>query len=220
MAASSSPRAPRAHGIPHSLYAQQAPLLEVCDDVLAGRARRSLLEPDLDDSITRTLRLSTFDYAPYSVEMDLDGPHTSKHTLEVMLTDGTKRPARSIFEWLQQFCVEQVTLRTALRKRGIGVPPVGSSNAEMPCLLAYADDFEVPQMFNRVCARSVLKCADWWTMWMCFEKEENEAEETKKKVGCVVVRKPPYVPRAKTALLACTMAGVLQPCVLSRFVES
>ncbi|XRB18551.1 hypothetical protein RI054_18g83970 [Pseudoscourfieldia marina] len=179
--------------------AQQLALLdEVCDEVLAGRARRSLLERDDPTSAatgasvgagasgvsaTRTLTMTTFERSVFDEDVwDEEGSDdedvwdeegsTTTHVMEVMLTDGTKRPARSIFEWLQQFCIEQVTLRTALRKRGVAVPKDDDDDdclEDMPCLLARADQYQVPQL--------CMGCGDWWTVWSLCKKEEKEVLE-------------------------------------------
>ena len=189
--AGASAGASRAASSSLSRAQQQALLDEVCDEVLAGRARRSLLKPAHDDddptsaatdagasagagasgvSTTRTLIMTTFQQSVFDEEGS--SGTTTTHVMEVMLTDGTKRPARSIFEWLQQFCVEQVALRTALRKRGVAVPEDDDDEdclEEMPCLLARADKFRVPQL--------CMGCGDWWTMWNLCKKEEKEVLE-------------------------------------------
>ena len=45
------------------------------------------------------------------------GPEYSKCTLLVELQDGTKRPADSFYEWMQQRCIEQCAMLLAIKKQ-------------------------------------------------------------------------------------------------------
>ena len=69
-----------------------------------------------------------------------DMPAEHRVTLQVMDQDGNKRPATSLFEWFQQFFIEQCALVAALQDAGIYCEEEGYSQ------LANADGFEVPTL--------------------------------------------------------------------------
>ena len=66
-----------------------------------------------------------------------------------MKKDGSKRPARDIYEWLQQFCVEQCAVLLALAEQ------MPTFTDDLPCQLGRADGYKAPQL--------CMGCARWWT---------------------------------------------------------
>ena len=75
------------------------------------------------------------------------GPH--HHCLFVMKKDGSMRPARDIYEWLQQYCVEQCAVLLALAEQ------IPTFTEPLPCQLGRADGYAAPQL--------CMGCASWWT---------------------------------------------------------
>ena len=76
----------------------------------------------------------------------------SSHAIDfvyVMKKDGSKRPARDIYEWLQQFCVEQCAVLLALAEQ------MHAFAEDLPCQLGRADGYKAPQL--------CMGCAGWWT---------------------------------------------------------
>ena len=73
--------------------------------------------------------------------------------LQVMARDGTLRRARTIFEWVQQHVIEQCAFVVALEKQGIALPRLWESRGQLPCQLALADGFDVPDWMG---------CGKWW----------------------------------------------------------
>lgn len=72
--------------------------------------------------------------------------------LQVMMQDGTMRPARDIFEWFQQFAIEQCAIIIALEQE---LPQILTQYSSIPCQVPRADGINVPQ--------HCMGCAAWWT---------------------------------------------------------
>ena len=85
--------------------AQIAAAEQIGDTVLQRRQHRSFIEDDSPPTTApRGLLLSS-----HAIDVCAAGRGKDPrvHRLLVMKKDGTKRGARDIYEWLQQFCVEQ-----------------------------------------------------------------------------------------------------------------
>ena len=83
-------------------------------------------------------------------------PQWGCDVLSVMAQDGSKRPAASLYEWVQQFCVEQCAALIALEEHG------HDTSGKIPCALAEEDGFTVPQ--------GCMGCGRWWTDGSLFAK--------------------------------------------------
>ena len=113
--------------------------------VMQRRQNRSFIENDEPLSNSRIILSS---HAVDYVEAGR-GKGPFHRTLYVMKKDGSKRPARDIYEWLQQFCVEQCAVLLALAEQ---MPAFAE---DLPCQLGRADGYEAPQL--------CMGCAGWWT---------------------------------------------------------
>lgn len=94
----------------------------------------------------------------------LDSPLPPEHSfykLKVMQQDGTMRDARGLYEWIQQFCIEQCALLIGMQEKGVKVDLSEWGDMEA-CALAVADRFDVPQ--------HCMGCARWWTSPELFSK--------------------------------------------------
>ena len=115
------------------------------DAVMQRRQHRSFIENDEPLSNSRIILSShAVDYAEAG-----RGKGPFHRTLYVMKKDGSKRPARDIYEWLQQFCVEQCAVLLALAEQ---MPAFAE---DLPCQLGRADGYKAPQL--------CMGCARWWT---------------------------------------------------------
>ncbi|XRB16715.1 hypothetical protein RI054_13g65590 [Pseudoscourfieldia marina] len=144
-----------------------SPLLRDIDDIDDDVRQYMIGRPDLrhwSTLVESHLRLTTF--------KDPEGTTTEK-VLRVTLKDGSTRPANSIFEWVQQLCVEQMALRMALRERGIAMPEDETSiDARLPCCLVARDQgIDIP---------TIGYCGWWWTLWSLGLKEEKRLVEAHK----------------------------------------
>ena len=117
------------------------------DEVLQRRQHRSFVENDDEPLSNSHIILSSHavDHVPDGGRGE--GPH--HHALYVMKKDGSKREACDIYEWLQQFCVEQCAVLLALAEQ---MPAFAE---DLPCQLGRADGYKAPQL--------CMGCADWWT---------------------------------------------------------
>jgi hypothetical protein len=124
---------------------------QIGDTVLQRRQHRSFIENAPPPSL-RGLLLSS-----HAVDMCEAGrgKDPSVHLLLVMKKDGTKRVARDIYEWLQQFCVEQCAVLLALEEEFPAFTKDSSSCLPLPCQLGRADGYAAPQL--------CMGCARWWT---------------------------------------------------------
>jgi hypothetical protein len=81
--------------------------------------------------------------------------HYHVYNLQVMARDGTMRPARTVFEWVQQFIIEQCAMVIAVEESGAKVPEYRA-----PCEMARADGVDVPQVgFNVFTAAAQHTCS-------------------------------------------------------------
>lgn len=131
--------------------AQIAAAEQIGDTVLQRRQHRSFIEDDSPPTTApRGLLLSS-----HAIDVCAAGRGKDPrvHRLLVMKKDGTKRGARDIYEWLQQFCVEQCAVLLALQEE---LPAfTKDSYMPLPCQLGRADGYEAPQL--------CMGCASWWT---------------------------------------------------------
>ena len=120
------------------------------DEVLQRRQYRSFIENDEPLSNSHIILSShAVDHVPGAGR----GKDPCHRTLYVMKKDGSKRPACDIYEWLQQFCVEQCAVVLALAEQ---MPAFGHYPEEdLPCQLGRADGYKAPQL--------CMGCAGWWT---------------------------------------------------------
>ena len=68
-------------------------------------------------------------------------PEHSFYKLKVMQQDGTMRDARGLYEWIQQFCIEQCALLIGMQEKGVKVDLSEWGDMEA-CALAVADRFD------------------------------------------------------------------------------
>ena len=68
-------------------------------------------------------------------------PEHSFYKLKVMQQDGTMRDARGLYEWIQQFCIEQCALLIGMQEKGVKVDLTEWGDMEA-CALAVADRFD------------------------------------------------------------------------------
>ena len=80
-------------------------------------------------------------------------PRFPRAQLLVMLKDGSKIPAGSIYEWVQQHCVEQCAVLIEMREQSYDVDDYRMGTRVSCCALAFADGYEVP---------TFMSCAHWW----------------------------------------------------------
>ena len=74
------------------------------------------------------------------------------NTVPTCAQDGSIRPARSIYEWLQQFVIEQCAVLLAVPQACLYKD---GEDWELPCQLGNADGYRPPTMQS-------MKCAQWW----------------------------------------------------------
>tara|TARA_B110001452_G_scaffold131181_1_gene108979 strand:- start:162 stop:947 length:786 start_codon:yes stop_codon:yes gene_type:complete len=166
---------------------------QIADAVLLRRQHRSLIENGPPaPAWTHRLWLSwqRVDYVvagEYSDDSDdseggslrdLGRGHEARHViLSVMMKDGSKRPARDIYEWLQQYCVEQCAVLLALKEQ----LPKGAMPVDLPCQLGNADGYKAPQV--------LMGCASWWTehgKGQVFDRLVHEWRRTERTAAIVL----------------------------------
>ena len=145
--------------------AQKARIKEyerIGDECLQRRQHRSFVENDEPLSNSHIILSShAVDHVPDAGRGK--GPH--HHALYVMKKDGSKRQACDIYEWLQQFCVEQCAVLLALAEQ---MPAFAESECQedLPCQLGRADGYKAPQL--------CMGCARWWRQGQPFADCEPE----------------------------------------------
>jgi len=158
----------------------------VYDAVIQRRQQRSLLPADAGGNLPTTkLWLSTED------DGDLESLNPKYCALKVMQQNGELRNARNLYEWVQQFCVEQCALLLGMEAKGvehIKAHHVARSHGQMgpdmrACALFAADCYELPD-FVPVVER-------WWTSIPLFSGliKARRAEETVARAARVVLQK-------------------------------
>ena len=123
----------------------------ISDECLQRRQCRSFVENDEPLSNSHVILSShAVDHVPDAGRGE--GPH--HHALYVIKKDGSKRQACDIYEWLQQFSVEQCAVLLALAEQ---MPAFAESKCQedLPCQLGRADGYKAPQL--------CMGCARWWT---------------------------------------------------------
>ena len=82
----------------------------------------------------------------------------NEYELLVMMQNGIKRPARDMYEWVQQYCVEQCALYIALDDLvPQQVQTMVNTYMDIPCQLPEADGYSAPQL--------CMSCGNWWNLW-------------------------------------------------------
>ena len=131
--------------------------LEAC---LERRHNRSLL-PASQELPSRSLFYVDVGMGTCS-DSNAMGPQYSKCTLLVVLQDGTKRPAGSFYEWMQQRCIEQCAMLLAVKKELLEsrgdlewLPDRMERQSERLNLATGWGNFRGP-------TNMVFGCASWW----------------------------------------------------------